>query len=209
MKKYSYYLFDFDGTLFDTLTANQRVFIEAFKSIGIEIKKEDILEYTRVPIPDTYKKLNAPSDKWEFFGEKIIQFVNDSTTIKLTGIYDDTYDSLLDLRLKEASLSIVTNNNAKHVRDILKKFDMNDLFFDAIVGNKEAPIPKPNPQPLEVALKMLNYHGDKTDVAYVGDAMNDVLAAIAAGIQPILLDRENIFPDSDQYIRIHSLKELI
>lgn len=209
MKKYTYYLFDFDGTLFDSLTANERVFIEAFKCIDIEIKKEDILEYTRIPIPDTYKRLGAPKEKWEYFCERIIHFVNDETTINLTDIYDDTYDSLLDLRLEEASLSIVTNNNVKHVKDILNKFDMGQLFFDVLVGNQEAPIPKPDPQPLNVALKMLKYQGDKSDVAYVGDAMNDVLAAKAAGVQPILLDRENVYPDSDDYIRIKSLKELI
>ena len=86
---------------------------------------------------------------------------------------------------------------------------MHEMFFDVYVGNKEAPIPKPNPQPLNVALKMLSYKGDLKDVAYVGDAMNDVLAAKAAGITPILLDRDGIFPDGKDYIRIHSLKDLL
>ncbi len=209
MQKYTYYLFDFDGTLFDTLEANERVFIEAFKYIGVEIKKEDVLHYTRVPIPETYKKLGAPKEKWDAFGHQILALVNDQKTIELTNIYDDTYDTLLDLRLLEASLSIVTSNNIKHVKDILNKFSMGELFFDVLVGNKEAPIPKPDPQPLNVALQMLHYEGDRSDVAYVGDAMNDVLAAKAAGIQPILLDRNNEFKDSDEYIRITSLKDLL
>lgn len=209
MKKYTYYLFDFDGTLFDTLTANERVFIEAFKEIGVTIKQEDVLHYTRVPIPETYEKLGAPKDKIEVFGKAIYRLVSDDTTIKLTEIYDDAYDTLLDLRLDEASLSIVTSNNVKHVRDILKKFSMNELFFDVLVGNEEAPIPKPDPQPINVALQKLNYQGDKSDVAYVGDAMNDVLAAKAAGVQPILLDRDNAFKESPDYIRITSLKELL
>lgn len=209
MQKYTYYLFDFDGTLFDTLEANERVFIESFKYIGVEIKKEDVLHYTRVPIPETYKKLGAPKEKWDAFGHQILTLVNDQKTIELTNIYDDTYDTLLDLRLLEASLSIVTSNNIKHVKDILNKFSMGELFFDVLVGNKEAPIPKPDPQPLNVALQMLHYEGDRSDVAYVGDAMNDVLAAKAAGIQPILLDRNNEFKDSDEYIRITSLKDLL
>lgn len=209
MEKFTYYLFDFDGTLFDTLKANERVFIEAFRYIGIEIKKEDVLHYTRVPIPETFKKLGAPKEKWDIFGEHILALVNDQTTIDMTNIYDDTYDTLLDLRLSEASLSIVTSNNVRHVKDILKKYAMGDLFFDVLVGNQEAPIPKPNPQPLNVALEMLHYSGDRKDVAYIGDAMNDVLAAKAAGVQPILLDRHNEFKDSEEYIRIRSLKELL
>ena len=209
MKKYTYYLFDFDGTLFDTLEANERVFIEAFKVIGVTIKQEDVLGYTRVPIPETYEKLGAPKEKIKVFSDAIIRLVNDETTVRLTNIYDDTYDTLLDLRLEEASLSIVTSNNVYHVKDILKKFSMNELFFDVLVGNKEAPIPKPDPQPINVALQMLKYQGDKSDVAYVGDAMNDVIAAKAAGVQPILLDRDNAFPESSDYIRITSLKELL
>ena len=209
MNKYSYYLFDFDGTLVDSLKANERVFVEAFASIGIKINPHDVLEYTRKPIPETYRELNANEEDWQKFADNILKLVNDEVTIKLTEIYDDTFDTLLDLRMQEASLSIVTSNNVKHVKDILKKFNMHEMFFDAYVGNKEAPIPKPNPQPLNVALKMLSYKGDLKDVVYVGDAMNDVLAAKAAGITPILLDRDDIFSDGKDYIRIHSLKELL
>ena len=209
MQKFNYYLFDFDGTLVDSLHANERVFMEAFAYIGIIVKREDVLHYTRVPIPETYEKLNAPKEKWDVFGHKIIELVNDKTTIELTDIYDDTYDTIMDLRLDEASLAIVTSNNIKHVKDILNKFSMGELFFEVLVGNKEAPIPKPDPQPINVALSMFKYEGDRKDVAYVGDAMNDVLAAKAAGVVPILLDRNNEFKDSPDYIRIKSLKELL
>ena len=81
-------------------------------------------------------------------------------------------------------------------------------FFKEIVGNKEAPIPKPNPQPILKALEMLNYQGDKKDVCYVGDSLNDCLAATNAGITPILLDRDNEYPDT-KYLRIRSLNELL
>ncbi len=209
MKKYNYYLFDFDGTLFDTIKANQRVFIEAFAYINIPIKAEDVLGYTRVPIPETYEKLGGKEEDVERFGEKIISLVNDQTTVNLTEIYDDTYDTLLDLRLQEATLGIVTSNNVKHVGDILKKFSMNELFFTILVGNQEAPIPKPDAQPINVAIEMLHYQGDRKDIVYIGDAMNDVIAAHNAHIDAILIDRNNEYPDSDDYLRITSLKELL
>ena len=55
---------------------------------------------------------------------------------------------------------------------------------------------------------MLNYQGDKKDACYVGDSLNDCIAATRAGIVPILLDRDNEYPDSE-YLRIRSLKELL
>ena len=47
MDKYQLYLFDFDGTLFDTLTCSKWVFRNAYKQIGIELKEEDVLSLTR------------------------------------------------------------------------------------------------------------------------------------------------------------------
>ena len=55
---------------------------------------------------------------------------------------------------------------------------------------------------------MINYKGDKKDVCYVGDSLNDCLSAVNAGIVPILLDRDDEYADSP-YLRIKSLKELL
>lgn len=209
LKQYKYYLFDFDGTLFDTIHSSEFVFKEAYLSVGVTIKDEDILGYTREPIPDVYKRLNAPEDKVDIFAKNILDLVNSQRSIDLTEIYDDTYDTLIDLRSDEAVLGIVTSNNVKHVKDILRKFSMESYFFTVLVGNNEAPVPKPDPMPINAAMKMLDYKGDKSDIVYVGDALNDVKAAHAAGIDAILLDREHIYPDSDDYIKIHTLSELL
>ena len=54
----------------------------------------------------------------------------------------------------------------------------------------------------------ISEHMNKKDVCYVGDSLNDCLAAINAGITPILLDRDDEYLSSP-YIRIKSLKELL
>ena len=81
-------------------------------------------------------------------------------------------------------------------------------FFNVLVGNREAPNPKPNPEPILKALEMINYQGNKKEVCYVGDSLNDCLSAVKAGIVPILLDRSDEYADSS-YQRIKSLKELL
>ena len=208
MEKFQIYLFDFDGTLFDTLPSSKYVFRMAYQSIGFNFNEDDVLGFTREPIPDSYSRLGAPKDKFDFFMENIEKYVNSQESVNLTNIYDDTYDTIIDLRMLEADLGIVTSNNIPHVRDVLKKFDMQKDFFSIFVGNREAPNPKPNPEPLLKALEMANYHGDKKDVCYVGDSLNDCLAAVNAGIVPILLDRDDEYKDVP-YLRIKSLKELL
>ena len=208
MKQFQLYLFDFDGTLFDTLPSSKYVFKMAYQNIGISCNEEDVLSWTREPIPVSYARLGAPKEKFDSFMKDIDKYVNSKESVNLTGIYDDTYDTIIDLRMLEADLGIVTSNNIPHVRDVLRKFDMQKDFFTVLVGNQEAPNPKPSPEPILKALEMINYHGDKKDVCYVGDSLNDCLAAVNAGVTPILLDREDEYQNSP-YLVIKSLSELL
>ena len=208
MQKFQLYLFDFDGTLFDTLPSSKYVFKMAYESIGIKCNEEEVLGFTREPIPTSYARLGAPKEKFDAFMEKIEEYVSSKESVNLTDIYDDTYDTIIDLKMSEADIGIVTSNNVPHVRDVLRKFDMQNDFFDVLVGNREAPNPKPSPEPILKALEMINYQGDKNDVCYVGDSLNDCISAVEAGIVPILLDRHNEYKNS-QYLTISSLNELL
>lgn len=209
MQQFQLYLFDFDGTLFDTLETSKYVFRKAYEFLGIPLNEDEVLQFTREPIPVSYKRMGAPIEKYDAFIAQIEKYLNTTKeSIDLTNIYDDTYDTIIDLRMQEADLGIVTSNNVPHVRDILRKFDMQKDFFAVLVGNREAPNPKPSPEPILKALEMINYKGDKKDVCYVGDSLNDCLSATNAGVVPILLDRDDEYQDAP-YLRIHSLSELL
>lgn len=209
MQKFQLYLFDFDGTLFDTLETSKYVFRKAYEYLGIPLNEDEVLQFTREPIPVSYKRMGAPIEKYDAFMAQIEKYLNTTKeSIDLTDIYDDTYDTIIDLRMDEADLGIVTSNNVPHVRDILRKFDMQKDFFTVLVGNREAPNPKPSPEPILKALEMINFKGDKKDVCYVGDSLNDCLSAVNAGVVPILLDRNDEYKDAP-YLRIHSLNELL
>ena len=152
--------------------------------------------------------MGAPQELFNDFMKDIDKYVNSQKSVDLIEIYDDTYDTIIDLKMLEADLGIVTSNNVPHVRDVLKKFDMQSGFFNVLVGNQEAPNPKPSPEPILKALEMINFKGDKKDVCYVGDSFNDCLAAINAGVVPILLDRDGEYANSP-YQTIKSLAELL
>lgn len=208
MQKFLVYLFDFDGTLFDSLRACKYVFKKAYANLNIEINEEDVVGWTREPLPVSYARIGAPKEKFASFFKDVTNYVNSQESTALTDLYPDTYDTVIDLRMDEAELAVVTSNTASHVRDVLRKFDMQKDFFSVIVGNLEVKEVKPHPAPILKALEMLNYHGDLKDVCYVGDALNDCLAAVNAGVTPILLDRHNEYQDLP-YLRISSLKELL
>ena len=208
MDKYLLYLFDFDGTLFDTLPSSKYVFRKAYENIGMKLDEEEVLSFTREPIPNSYQRLGAPKEKFKAFMNDVEKYVSSEESVRLTDIFKDTYDTVIDLRMAEADLGIVTSNNVPHVRDVLRKFDMQKDFFTVLVGNQEAPNPKPSPEPILKALEMVHYQGDKKNVCYVGDSLNDCLSAVNAGIVPILLDRDDEYQDAP-YKRIKSLRELL
>ena len=57
MEKYNLYLFDFDGTLFDTLPSSKYVFKKAYEKIGISLNEDDVLGFTREPFQIAIKGL--------------------------------------------------------------------------------------------------------------------------------------------------------
>lgn len=204
---YDVFLFDFDGTLFDTLESSIYVFEEAYKHIGVKINKEDILGYTREPIPTSYKRVMGSLAGYDAFIADIDRLVFSQKVIDLTEIYLDTAEILEYLKSLNKVVGIVTSNAKLHVLDILRKYGL-EHHFDIIVGNREASTPKPSPLPIFKALELLKYKGDKKRVAYIGDALNDVVAAKNAEVTPILLDRLEEVKDKRDYIVIESLDEI-
>lgn len=208
MKKYKLYLFDFDGTLFNTEKALIFIFKEAFGSVGIEVKAEDSIRISRQPLPVTYKELHGDESRIPEFIAKIDELVNSKKSVEYTDKFSDTLELMDYIKKNSINAGIVTSNNIVHVKDVLNYFDVPTDTFKIYVGNKETDKVKPDPGPILVALEKANYKDDLSSVVYVGDAMNDVKAAKNAGVSAILLDRNNEYPDGD-YIKIHSLTELI
>lgn len=206
IKEFDVFLFDFDGTLFDTYESSIYVFEEAYRRIGVSINREDILGYTREPIPVSYKRLMGSMNGYESFIASIDELVFSDKVTEMSEIYSDSQAVIEYLKSQNKKIGIVTSNSKEHVLDVLSKYGL-EHSFDIIVGNREAPNPKPSPEPILKALELLNFNAlDK--VAYIGDSLNDMIAAERAKIKPILLDRLFEFADYKQYKIINSLDEI-
>ena len=192
MKHYKVYLFDFDGTLFDTSKALGYVFKAAYGAVGINIEDSQVMYLSRIPLPVSYEELHAPKDaaSWKKFLDVIAETINSDKSVELSDPYPETMEFFKHAKENNLTIGIVTSNNSKHVKDVLSyhKIPLDDVAV--IIGNQEAPVPKPDPMPINVALKALGMENHKEDVVYIGDAKNDCLSAINAGIDYYFLDRE-------------------
>ena len=209
MKKFKLYLFDFDGTLFDTTEALKMVFKRSYEHEGVIITDEQCQKFSREPINIGYEELvgGSEDDFWKWV-DVINYYLNGEESVSLSKEFEDTkllHDTLN--KMEDVQYGIVTSNNIPHIKDIYKYHGLDISKMSVLVGNHECQTPKPSPLPIQTALRMLNYKGNLSDVVYIGDALNDAISAREAGVVPVLLDRENIYPEGD-YIIIHSLKEL-
>lgn len=209
MKKYDLYLFDFDGTLFYTLPSLIDIFLGAFKEIGLNAKKEDCLRYSRIPLTESFAELGGTKEMVAPFVEALERLIDDKQIMAKSEKYEESDAFFSYLNKNKIRAGIVTSNNKSHVLDMLIEFSVPLDTFEIIVGNKEAEGTKPDPRPILKALELAKIDkNDYSKVVYVGDALNDVLAAHNAGIDAVLLDRNKEFDDYPQYQRIYNLMEL-
>ena len=120
-------------------------------------------------------------------------------------LYDDVLSSLRTLKERGLILALVTNMDAD-MNPICRELELAD-YLNFIVTSSEVGASKPQPR---IFLSALQYAGVRaSEAVHVGDQYDiDIAGAVGVGIQPILLDRYDLFPDVTDCPRIHSLSEV-
>jgi HAD superfamily hydrolase (TIGR01509 family) len=175
-------LFDWDGTLVDSLGAFHRANSSVMEAFGLPF---DVVRYRQQYAPDwreMYRRLGVPHDRldeanrlWE-------------TTFAANGDvvapFDGVAEALERLAATGAVLGIVTAGNRDIVEPQLRSTGLGDLLPIRVFGD-DLPVHKPDPAPLRRALRLAGEgHAPSTSV-YVGDAPTDMQMAVAVGARGI------------------------
>lgn len=95
-------------------------------------------------------------------------------------LYPGVLTALQELRAMEGlKLAVVTNKYHRFAIRLLQQFELSTMF-DLVVGGDTLEVRKPNPLPLLHACESMGIA--VAEAIYVGDSVNDVEAAKAAGI---------------------------
>jgi putative hydrolase of the HAD superfamily len=127
-------------------------------------------------------------------------------------LYDDARAILASLRVRGYAVGVVTNSifSSDLTRTHLGRLGIAG-YVDAIVTSADVGFGKPHPAPYHRALAGLRLH--PLEAIFVGDrSETDVAGAIAAGIRPVLVDREprrNHTPGVDVIARLSALNLIL
>lgn len=202
MSKIKAIIFDVDGVLIDSKAANIQLFTSLLKKAGYDKPtKNEILDCFHLSLWHTLEKLLKTKDP------KKIQPVWDmaiESTAKTTHLFRFPKDlkSTLDKLHSHYRLAVVTSRVRTGLEGVFDDLDISK-FFETYVTYGDYRNPKPNPEPLLVALERLGLK--PRDAVYVGDSVTDVEASRAAGIKVVHISEEG---HQDADIRIGSLSQL-
>lgn len=206
MKEYSVYLFDFDGTLFDTKRSLRKVWRDAFQAVSMPVTDEQCDHYMHQNLFQTLEEHGVKKEDYPAFGEALTASLDEPETIAQNVPFPETEDVLRALRGSGKILGIVSGNSVKHISLVLSHWKF-PIPVDVLMGSDIYENGKPSPEPLLFALRELGLTPSR-DMVYVGDSLQDIEAADAAGMEAILIDREEEYPDYRRE-KIASLRELL
>ncbi|WP_455662008.1 pyrophosphatase PpaX [Pradoshia sp.] len=175
-KKITTLLFDLDGTLIDTNELIIASFLHTLEHYyPNQYTREDVYEFIGPSLLETFSGLDRER------AEEMIEHYREHNHLHhdlLVQEYEGVYETILALKERGYKLGIVTTKMRKTVERGLIKGRL-DSLFDVVVTLDDVKKPKPDPEPIELALKLIGSSADETIM--VGDNSHDVLAGKNAG----------------------------
>lgn len=171
-------LFDWDGTLAQTLEVWLQTFKEAYAKVGVHPSDKDIS--SKFGKWDAYIDLGVDPKDFETYNQHL-EVVYER--LEKVDLYPGAKTVLQQLKNDGYKLGLVSTSTSKMLTTALKNHDIEQLF-DVIVSADDTEKHKPDPTPIYIALEKVG--SSKECAVFVGDSDKDTGAAHNAGV-PLFL----------------------
>lgn len=175
-KKYKAVLYDLDCTLLDTVKMN----LVPLQRILKEEKNEDwsideLRPYMAYAGPKVLALMNIQNIEKTY--ERWVKYVNEYEEGATP--YPHVEEVLKKLHSNNIKQGVVSSKFKEQYQiDFVSKGL--DYYMEVVVLGDDIPYHKPDPEPIELAIKRMNL--DKSEVIYIGDTIADYQASLNAGI---------------------------
>jgi pyrophosphatase PpaX len=175
-------LFDLDGTLIDSIDLIVNSALYAFEQCGhAPPAAERWLADLGLPLRTMFARFIEDESKLAdlIAGYREYQLANHD---RLVRPYDEVATTLQTLHERGFELAVVTSKAEPLAQRGLAHVGL-DGVFDVVVGLESCTRHKPDPEPVEIALRRLGVPPGRA--AFVGDSPHDMAAGRAAGVTTI------------------------
>jgi putative hydrolase of the HAD superfamily len=220
-------MFDAGGVLWDLKPSHEELFSRTLASRGFDVEPEELRtairkaerlmdnefaaltgtgesEFWRDFDAIVLRELSTDADPEDFSSELSDEFRSVLGEVESWVPYPDAVPTLEAARNRDFKLGLISNAT-ELARRVLRNLDM-ERFFDFVVISEEVGVRKPDPRIFQMALKMANTRPERS--LFLGDKpATDAMGATRAGMMAVLVDRNDVFPDSP-FMRIRTLDTL-
>ncbi len=173
--KYKALIFDFDGTIADTLGETRKIFNEIAPDYGIrQVEEHEIVELRHLSLKQILSKLDIPKRRVPSIIARGTGMMR--TNIDRLQLIDGMKDALTELRNHTDSFGILTSNATANVDVFLRNHGIRDLFEFVSSTSKLTG----KARHLRAIRKTFSLK--HAEMLYVGDELRDVKAAQKAKI---------------------------
>ena len=188
MREYALYLFDFDNTLFDTRCGIEAILREALPVLGVEYGPDSFDECLGLTMDQVYDRyMGDDRSRYRDFERSFMSVVMSDAYLGAPP-FPETARVLESLRVRGKRIGVVSGKKAYKIVNLLRANGL-DGYPETVVGFDETDRHKPFPDPILKGMSSFDVPKDET--VYVGDSPNDALAAEAAGVDCVIVDRHN------------------
>ena len=178
----------------------QAAFARQFQHSG-PLNKANEKEWWKDVVHRVFSEVGMVRDFDRFFDEVYDTFRDSDGWV----LFPETREVLEALKARDIRLGVVSNFDSR-IYSVMRSLKIL-AFFDAVTISSEAGYAKPHPEIFKTALQSLGAAADHT--LLVGDSLtDDVLAAKAAGVRAVLLDRNARHKEVTTVRRISDLREV-
>lgn len=188
MREYTLYLFDFDNTLFDTRCGIEAILREALPVLGVDYGPDSFDECLGLTMDQVYDRyMGDDRSRYRDFERSFMSVVMSDAYLGAPP-FPETARVLESLRARGKRIGVISGKKAYKIVNLLRANGL-DGYPETVVGFDETERHKPFPDPILKGMSSFDVPKDET--VYVGDSPNDAMAAEAAGVDCVIVDRHN------------------
>lgn len=171
-------LFDFDGTVMDTNDIILQSWQHTFKTLTGKKGDENYILATYGEILEESMKRTFP----EYNPKEALEIYRSyqyERFLDLISLFPNMEETLKEIKNRNYKTALVTSRMSRTTMAAVKFFKL-ERFFDEIVTKEDCNRFKPDPEPINIALRRLDSESSKA--LMVGDSLSDLGCAANAGV---------------------------